>query len=105
MSSLRSIYEDARTTLRGWAKYKRQTGKLPWLSIIVHTLHWIVMLSGIGAIVWLSGRFRWTRWQFLGAFFAAGLPYGILSLVIKRRVLLNQIRNGRRLAMQRKLTS
>jgi hypothetical protein len=63
------------------------------------------MLSGIIAIVWLSGRFRWTRWQFLGAFIAAGLPYGILWLGIKRRVLFNQICNGRRLAIQRKLTS
>jgi hypothetical protein len=104
MSSIRSIYEDGRTTLRGWAKYKRQTGNPPWLSIIIHSLHWIFMLSGMVVIVWLSGKFRWSRWQFLGAFIAAGLPYGILWSGIKRRVLLNQIRNGRRLATQRKLT-
>jgi hypothetical protein len=103
VNSLQSIYEDARTTFRGWGKYKQQTGVLPWLSIIFHTSHWVVMTSGMLVIVWLTGEFHWTRWQLLGAFLAVGLPYAILWFGIRRRVLLNQLRVGRRLAMQRKL--
>jgi hypothetical protein len=42
-SAIKSIVVDGRSTARGWAAYKDQTGSLPWLSIAVHFSNWIVI--------------------------------------------------------------
>jgi hypothetical protein len=56
------------------------------------------MIVGIAGLVWLSGRYHWSSWQFLGVFILVGAPYGIFWWRLKDRVKLNQLRNGRRLA-------
>jgi hypothetical protein len=103
-STIKSIVVDGRSTIRGWAAYKHQTGSLPWLSIAVHFSNWIVILGGMIFLLWCSDRNHWTRWGFAGVLTAAGLPYAIFWFWLKNKVKLNQIRNGRRLAKSRILS-
>lgn len=97
-STIKLFIQDGRATLRGWAEYKHQTGKLPWVSITVHFSNLVIVLSGIVFLVWCGGKYQWSRWQFVGILVLVGLPYGFLWSSIKGKVKLNQIRNGRRLA-------
>lgn len=76
--TIQSIYADGRTTVRGWAVYKRQTGRLPWFSIAVHFLNWIVIFSGMIFLLWCAGKYHWSRWQFAGISVLVALPYGLL---------------------------
>lgn len=97
-STVKNIVLDARSTVRGWSAYKHQTGKLPWLSIVAHSLNWVVIIAGMIFLLWCSGRNRWSRWGFARVLTAVGLPYAFFWSWLKGKVKLNQIRNGRRLA-------
>ena|SRR6266849_6683610 len=97
-STVKSIVLDSRATVRSWAAYKHQTGRLPWLSIAIHFLNWVVILSGMVFLIWCSGTYHWSRWGFAGVFVLIGLPYAAFWWWLKERVKVNQIRNGRRLA-------
>jgi hypothetical protein len=102
LRTIQNIYTDGRATVSGWAAYKRQTGSLPWSSIGIHFLNWAVILSGMAFLLWCSGRYGWSRWQFAGILVLAAVPYGVLWHWAKNKVKINQVRNGRRLAKERK---
>ncbi len=97
-STLKRFVLDGRATVRGWTEYKRQTGRLPWLSIVIHFLNWVVILSGGAFLVWWGVRNGLSRWEFTGVLLLVGVPYGIFWFWLSNSVKLNQIRNGRRLA-------
>src|SRR5260370_6587657 len=97
-STAKSIVSDSRATLRSWAAYKHQTGRLPWLSIAVHFLNWVVILSGMVFLIWCGERNHWSRWGFAGVLVLIGLPYAVFWWWLKDKVKLVQIRDGRRLA-------
>jgi type VI protein secretion system component VasK len=93
--------ETARKTVDWWALYKRQTGTWPWSSIAIHFMNWVVVLFGGGVLIWWTVEHQLSRWQFLGVFLLVSLPYGILKNWAKRKVKLNHLRNGKRLAKLR----
>jgi hypothetical protein len=101
-STLRNIVLDGGATIRGWAAYKYQTGRLPWFSIAIHLLNWVVIISGFVFLLWCSGEYHWSQWSFAGVFVSVGLPYAAFWWWAKNRVKLNQIRNGKRLAKKTK---
>ena len=76
-STLKRIVADGRATVRGWTKYKRQTGRLPWLSIAIHFLNWVVILSGGALLIWWGVREGLSKWEFTGVLLLVGVPYGI----------------------------
>lgn len=97
-STFRHYVRDSRETLSGWATYKRQTGRLPWSSIAIHSLNWVLVFSGMIVLIWCGGKFRWSQWQFVGIFLMVALLYGIFWSWTKDKVKLTQIRRQRRLA-------
>jgi hypothetical protein len=94
---------DSRATLRGWAEYRRSTGRLPWQSIMIHFLNWVVVLSGMAFLIWWDQRNHWSQWKFVGVMLLVGLPYVFLWSSLNRRVKLNQMRDARRLAKTKHL--
>jgi hypothetical protein len=88
---------DCRATLSGWNEYRRQTGRLPWLSILAHSANWFAVISGMILIFWYANRFHWSRWRSLGSLVLAAIFYSIFWYRLKREVTLNQLRTQRRL--------
>ena len=97
-SDVKRFISDSRANLRGWAEYKRRTGRLPWLSIVIHFLNWVVVLSGVVFLIWLAERNRLSKLKFLGVLVLVGLPYAFFWFWLSNRAKLNQIRKARRLA-------
>jgi hypothetical protein len=97
-SDIKKFIWDSRATLRGWAEYRGCTGRLPWPSIVIHFLNWVVILSGAAFLIWWADRNRLSQWKFVGVIALVGLPYGLFWFWLNNRVKLNQIRNARRLA-------
>ena len=95
--SVRQFIRDCQTTLRGWIAYKRQTGRLPWLSIASHSANWFAVISGTIFVFSYADRFHWSGLRFLGAYVLMAIPYGILWYWLKRETKLNQLRTQRRL--------
>ena len=92
-SSLKIMYEEARKTVFWWARYKRQTGRWPWPSIVIHFMNWVVILFGGAFLVWWTGEHHLSRWQFGGILLSIGLPYIAVENWAKRRMKLNLLRN------------
>jgi len=84
-------------TLREWVTYKRKTGKLPWLSIAIHCLFWVVLWSGILFLVVFCVSHHWSQWQFTGIVVLVGAPYIVFWACVERKVKLREIRSRRRL--------
>jgi hypothetical protein len=97
-STAKRIFLDGRATVMSWAEYKHQTGRLPWHSITVHALNWVVILPGGVFLIWWGTRNRWSKGNFLVAWALVGLPYLVLWSWLSGRAKLNQIRSARRLA-------
>ena len=91
------ILRGALTTLKEWREYERQTGELPWLSILVHSLNWIVAVSGLILLIWFGEKMGLSRWGFVGVFAISGAGYLYCWDRVKRKVKLNRIRTARRL--------
>jgi len=99
-STIKSVYREGPKTVHWWTLYKHQTGTLPWSSIAIHVINWVVILFGGGFLIWWTTEHHLPRWQFLGIFLLIGLPYGVVENWAKRRVKLNHLRNRKRLAKQ-----
>ena len=95
--SVRQFIDDCWTTLRGWIAYKRQTGRLPWLSIAAHSANWFAVISGTVFVFSYADKFHWSRWRFLGVYVLMAIPYTILWYRLKRETKLNQLHTQRRL--------
>jgi len=95
-STAKRFILDSRATLRGWAEYKRRTGRLPWLSIVIHFLNWVVVLSGSAFLIWWGERNGFSKSKLAGVLVLVGLPYGIFWSWLSDKVKLNQLRNARR---------
>jgi hypothetical protein len=98
LQGLKTIVQDSRVTVKGWAHYKHQTGRLPWLSIAVHFLNWVVMIAGTVFLIWRLEKYHLGQWGVLGALALVGIPYAVFWFWLKNKVKLKQIRDGRRLA-------
>ncbi len=94
------VYKEGRETIRWWKSYRHRTGRWPWLSIVVHFMNWVVIMIGGGFIVWWTVEHHFSRWQFLGVFLVASLPYLILENWAKRKIKLSYLRNERRVRVQ-----
>ena len=95
--SIRQFIGDCWTTLRGWIAYKRQTGRLPWLSIAAHSANWFAVISGTIFVISYADRFHWSGWRFVGVWVLMAISYCILWYRLKRETKLNQLRTQRRL--------
>jgi hypothetical protein len=51
--------------LKAWRQYRHQTGKLPFLSVVVYLLQFPVMLSSIAILVWYSSNHGWSNNKFV----------------------------------------
>src|ERR1700722_14860542 len=102
-SDVRDFASDSRATIRSWAAYKRQTGRLPWLSIAIHFLNWFVIIVGLIFLIWCNQKYHWSQWQFGGVLVGIVLPYAFFWSWIKNKIQLNQIRDARRVARTKTL--
>ena len=82
-STLKNIVQDGRATVRGWLAYKRHTGRWPLFPIAIHSLNWLLMISGMAALVWCSGAFHWSRAEFTGVHLVVVLSYAVLWWWVK----------------------
>lgn len=98
LQGLKTIVQDSRVTVRGWAHYKHQTGRLPWLSIAIHFLNWAVMIAGTVFLIWRLEKYHLGQWGFLGVLALVGMPYAVFWFWLKNKVKLKQIRDRRRIA-------
>lgn len=96
-STMKSFVDDARTTLNDWAIYKHKTGKLPWLSIAVHSLNCVVAIGGMGYLIWFGGRHHYSHWQFAFLVIPLAIAYAAVWYRIKGAVKLHELRNRRQL--------
>jgi hypothetical protein len=87
-----NIHREGGGTVQWWTSYRRQTGGWPWFSIIIHFMNWVVILIGGGFLIWWTVDHHLSRWQFLGIFLLASLPYTILENWAKRKVKLSNLR-------------
>jgi hypothetical protein len=97
-STLKRIVLDGRVAVQEWTAYKHRTGRLPWLSLLVHFLNWIVVISGLVLLLWFSEIYHWSRWRFAVAAILIGSLYTIFWSWLAAKVRLSQVREGRRLA-------
>jgi len=102
LPTIKNKYRDGRKTVHWWALYERQTGTWPWSSIAIHFMNWVVVLFCGGFLIWWTVEHHLSQWQFLGIFLLVSLPYGILENWAKRKVKLNNLQNGKRLAKLRR---
>jgi uncharacterized membrane protein SirB2 len=96
-STAKRFFLDGRATVRGWAEYKRRSGRFPWIAILIHILNWVVVVSGIVLLIWRAGQSRWSQSKLLGVLLLVGLPYAIFWYWLSNKVNLNQIRSSKRL--------
>jgi heme/copper-type cytochrome/quinol oxidase subunit 4 len=89
---IRGIFQDGRTTIRGWATYKGQTGTVPWFAIAACSLNWIVVVSAIFLLMTFGSDYRWSRWRIALIVALVAVPYIILWSWITNKAKLNQLR-------------
>jgi len=52
-------------TLSAWQKYRRQTGKWPFLSITFSFVHLLADLTALAFLVWYGAQHRWSKGRFI----------------------------------------
>lgn len=68
-----------------WRRFKDQTGSWPVLSITTYALRFILLLAGMGAIIWYGDVIRgWTRHQVGLAFALILAPVLYVWFIIER---------------------
>src|ERR1700722_1131229 len=96
LSTAKRFFRDGRSTVRGWTEYKYRTGRLPWLSILIHILNWVVVVSGGVLLIWWAEPRGWSQWKFSGVLLLVGVPYAIFWHWLSGKVKLNQVRTSKR---------
>jgi hypothetical protein len=64
-----------RDTFGRWSEYVRRTGRLPWLSILAHTLNVVVFVSGSIFLFSWEEKHDWSELQGVGIFLLVAVPY------------------------------
>ncbi len=86
------LFKGTAATLKGWREYRRKTGRLPALSIFVHFLDAVILVGGIGYLIWYSVEKHWSK----GLFFLILLPFFLVetfvSAWIERRARFRDLR-------------
>jgi hypothetical protein len=95
---LPGICAEGRATVRWWSLYKDRTGSWPWASVAIHFMNWLVIVFGMGFLVWWTGEHNLSRWQFLGILLLVSIPYVVVENRIKTAVKLNVLRKRKGVA-------
>jgi hypothetical protein len=76
-----------------WRRFRAQTGGWPVLSILVYAFRFIVLLAGMGAIIWYGDVIHgWTRHQVGFAFVLILAPLLYAWSIIERMAWNNDLR-------------
>jgi len=83
-------------TFKDWSRFRRQTGRWPWLSIAARLLWLVLLVLSGGFLIWWSVTHHWSKWQFLLGFLLFFVPFELLYERLEKAIRLREVRDRRK---------